>query len=40
MKNYNTILNKISTLLSGKIRKYECLTGEDILPSNLLTNLI
>ena len=25
---------KISALLSGKIRKYECLTGEDILPSN------
>ena len=25
---------KISALLSGKIHKYECLTGEDILPSN------
>ena len=25
---------KISALLSGKIRKYEYLTGEDILPSN------
>ena len=25
---------KISALSSGKIRKYECLTGEDILPSN------
>ena len=25
---------KISTLLSGKIHKYEYLTGEDILPSN------
>ena len=25
---------KISALSSGKIRKQECLTGEDILPSN------
>ena len=25
---------KISALLSGKIDKYECLTGEEILPSN------
>ena len=25
---------KISALLSGKIHKYEYLTGEDILPSN------
>ena len=25
---------KISALSSGKIQKYECLTGEDILPSN------
>ena len=25
---------KISALSAGKIRKYECLTGEDILPSN------
>ena len=25
---------KISVLSSGKIRKYEYLTGEDILPSN------
>ena len=25
---------KISALLSGKIRKYEYLTGKDILPSN------
>ena len=25
---------KISTLSSGKIRKYEYLIGEDILPSN------
>ena len=25
---------KISTLSSGEIRKYEYLTGEDILPSN------
>ena len=25
---------KISALLSGKIDKYEYLTGEDILPSN------
>ena len=27
-------LNKISALSSGKIQKYEYLTGEDILPSN------
>ena len=33
MKNYNTIL-KISALSSGKIDKYEYLTGEEILPSN------
>ena len=25
---------KISTLSSGKIDKYECLTGEEILPSD------
>ena len=25
---------KISTLSSGKIYKYECLTGEEILPFN------
>ena len=25
---------KISALSSGKIHKYECLTGEEILPSN------
>ena len=25
---------KISALSSGKINKYECLTGEEILPSN------
>ena len=25
---------KISTSSSAKIHKYECLTGEDILPSN------
>ena len=25
---------KISALSSGKIDKYECLTGEDVLPSN------
>ena len=25
---------KISALSSGKLHKYECLTGEDILPSN------
>ena len=38
MKNYNMILNreaaKISALSSGKIHKYEYLTGEDILLSN------
>ena len=35
MKKYNMILiEKISALLSGKICKYEYLTGEDILPSN------
>ena len=27
---------KISALSLGKIRKYECLTGEDILPTNQL----
>ena len=32
--NINRKAAKISTLLSGKIHKYECLTGEDILPSN------
>ena len=32
--NINREAAKISTLLSGKIRKYEYLTGEDILPSN------
>ena len=26
---------KISALSSGKINKYECLTGEEILPSSL-----
>ena len=25
---------KVSALSSGKIDKYECLTGEEILPSN------
>ena len=25
---------KISALCSGKIDKYECLTGEEVLPSN------
>ena len=37
MKNYSTILIEKwlkSALLSGKIHKYEYLTGEDILPSN------
>ena len=37
MKNYSPILiekPKISALSSGKIQKYEYLTGEDILPSN------
>ena len=37
MKNYNMILikaAKISALPSGKIHKYEYLTGEDILPFN------
>ena len=36
MKNYNLILievAKISALSSGKIDKYEYLTGEEILPS-------
>ena len=31
MKNYNMIL--ISALSSGKIDKYEYLTGEEVLPS-------
>ena len=30
--NINREAAKISTLSSGKIRKYEYLTGEDILP--------
>ena len=30
----NNLAAKISTLLSGKINKYEYLTGEEILPSN------
>ena len=30
----NRELAKISALLSGKTRKYEYLTGEDILPPN------
>ena len=38
MKNYNNDINreaaKISALSSGKINKYEYLTGEEILPSN------
>ena len=37
MKNCNMINRetaKISALSSGKIHKYEYLTGEDILPSN------
>ena len=36
MKNYNMILTEklqISAPSSGKIDKYECLTGEEILPS-------
>ena len=37
MKSYNMILiekqQKISALPSGKLHKYEYLTGEDILPS-------
>ena len=32
--NINREEAKISTLLSGKIDKYEYLTGEEILPSN------
>ena len=32
--NINREEAKISTLLSGKINKYEYLTGEEILPSN------
>ena len=35
MKNYNMILlHKISVLSSGRIDKYEYLTGEEILPAN------
>ena len=38
MKNCNVILTKkgakLSALLSGKIHKYEYLTGKEILPSN------
>ena len=32
--NNNREAAKMSALSSGKIHKYECLTGEDILPSN------
>ena len=32
--NINREVAKISTLSSGKIDKYEYLTGEEILPSN------
>ena len=32
--NINREAAKISTLSSGEIRKYEYLTGEDILPLN------
>ena len=32
MKNYNTILTEKYQLSSGKIDKYEYLTGEEILP--------
>ena len=32
--NINREAAKISALSSGKLYKYECLTGEDILPSN------
>ena len=32
MKNYNTILTEMQQLSSGKIDKYEYLTGEEILP--------
>ena len=34
MKNYNTILIERLQKSSGKIDKYEYLTGEEILPSN------
>ena len=32
--DFNREVAKISALSSGKIDKYECLTGEEILPSN------
>ena len=32
--NINIEAAKISALSSGKIDKYECLTGKEILPSN------
>ena len=41
MKNHNMINRKaaeISAISSGKLRKYEYLTGEDILPSNQQQN--
>ena len=34
MKNYNMILIEKQLKWSGKIHKYDYLTGEDILPSN------
>ena len=34
MRNYNIEAVKISALSSGKVDKYEYLTGEEILPSD------
>ena len=34
-ENINREAAKISTLSPGKIDKYECLAGEEILPSDL-----
>ena len=35
MKNYNMILTeRLKKFITGKIDKYEYLTGEEILPSN------
>ena len=38
MKNHNINRKaaKVSTLSSGKIDKYKCFTGEEILPSGLI----
>ena len=38
--DFNREASKISTLSSGKIDNYECVTGEEILSSNNITSKI